>query len=225
MLNRKYSPKQWICLVLLSFGVALAVLGEQKPETSTAADRPKQSLAVGLTAVTVACFCSALAGVYFEFVLKNSTNDSATGAARAPVSMWMRNMQLAFFSIFISICQNAANPMSAEDAAKPLLHGFTPLVWLLVALQAGGGLLVAAVIKYADNVLKGLATGVSVVVATGFSAIFFSTALSGQFSVGALLILVSVYFFSNDAPKCLKASSSTGGKSLASGEMVPILPR
>lgn len=230
MLNRKYSPKQWVCLVMLSFGVALAVLGEQKDSAPTSADRPKQSLAVGLAAVTVACFCSALAGVYFEFVLKNSTNDTTTGAARAPVSMWMRNIQLAFFSIMIAVGQNAATPVSAADATKPYLHGFTPMVWSLVALQAGGGLLVAAVIKYADNVLKGLATGVSVVVATGFSAAFFATALSGQFSVGALLILVSVYFFSNDAPKCMKASStssssSSSGKNLTAAEMAPILPR
>ncbi|KAI2496836.1 Nucleotide-sugar transporter [Fragilaria crotonensis] len=218
MLNRKYSPKQWVCLVVLSIGVALAVLGESK-DTDTA-NRPAQSLAVGLIAVTVACFCSALAGVYFEFVLKNTTKDSATGAARAPVSMWMRNVQLAFFSIVISLCQSAAYPESAEDAAMPYLHGFTAWAWLLVTLQAAGGLLVAAVIKYADNVLKGLATGVSVVVATGFSAVFFSTALSGQFSVGAVMILVSVYFFSNDAPQCMKPSGKP-----SSSEMASMLPR
>ena len=67
-------------------------------------------------------------------------------------------------------------------------------------MQAGGGLLVAAVIKYADNVLKGLATGVSVCFATGVSTVVFGTPLSGQFSTGAVLILASVYFFSNKLP-------------------------
>ncbi|KAI2508942.1 Nucleotide-sugar transporter [Fragilaria crotonensis] len=217
MLNRKYSPKQWVCLVVLSIESLWPSWASKDTDT---ANRPAQSLAVGLIAVTVACFCSALAGVYFEFVLKNTTKDSATGAARAPVSMWMRNVQLAFFSIVISLCQSAAYPESAEDAAKPYLHGFTAWAWLLVTLQAAGGLLVAAVIKYADNVLKGLATGVSVVVATGFSAVFFSTALSGQFSVGALMILVSVYFFSNDAPQCMKPSGKP-----SSSEMAAMLPR
>ena len=47
------------------------------------------------------------------------------------------------------------------------------------------------------QVLKGLATGVSVCFATGVSTVLFGTPLSSQFSVGALLILVSVYFFSN----------------------------
>ena len=225
MLNRKYSPKQWVCLVFLSVGVALAVLGENQKPDHVPADRPPQSLVVGLVAVTIACFCSALAGVYFEFVLKTNTNDSS-GTVRAPVSMWMRNVQLAFFSILIALAQGIVHPPQKEDAAKPLLHGFTPLVWMLVALQAGGGLLVAAVIKYADNVLKGLATGVSVVVATGFSAFFFLTPLSGQFTAGALMILVSVYFFSNDVPKFLMRVSPTPSYSgKMSGEMSPILPR
>jgi UDP-sugar transporter A1/2/3 len=61
-------------------------------------------------------------------------------------------------------------------------------------------MLVAAVIKYADNVLKGLATGVSVVVATAASMVLFGTPLSGQFSMGAAMILVSVYLFSNNVP-------------------------
>jgi solute carrier family 35 (UDP-sugar transporter), member A1/2/3 len=80
------------------------------------------------------------------------------------------------------------------------LHGFTTWVWILVLLQAGGGLLVAAVIKYADNVLKGLATGVSVVFATLLSMMLFNTPLSNQFTVGATMILAAVYYFSNPLP-------------------------
>lgn len=225
MLNRKYSPKQWLCLVVLSVGVALAVLGEKKDTATASDDRPVQSMGVGLVAVTIACFCSALAGVYFEKVLKTSTNDT-DGASRAPVSMWMRNIQLSFFSIVIAFGQNLTqgNTEDEDAASKPYLHGFNMWVWILVGLQAGGGLLVAAVIKYADNVLKGLATGVSVVVATGFSAIFFATALSGQFSVGAIMILFSVYFFSNDVPKCI-TGTATSTSSKAAAEMAPMLPR
>lgn len=214
MLNRRYSPKQWVCLVLLSIGVAIVVLGEKKEDKTDVdnPDKPAQSLAVGLVAVTIACFCSALAGVYFEKVLKKATTEN--GAARAPVSLWMRNVQLAFFSILIAVFQGFNQ--SSEDAAKPFLHGFTSWVWLLVGLQAGGGLLVAAVIKYADNVLKGLATGVSVVAATGCSAIFFRVPLTGQFSAGGVFILIAVYFFSNELPSFITGRRST--------EMASLLP-
>ena len=38
---------------------------------------------------------------------------------------------------------------------KGFLFGYNNLVWAVVANQACGGLLVAMVIKYADNILKG----------------------------------------------------------------------
>lgn len=217
MLQRKYSLKQWVCLVILSVGVAIVVLGEkQDKKKEEDDDKTVQSLGVGLIAVSIACFSSALAGVYFEKVLKNKvTTDN--GVSREPVSLWMRNMQLAFFSVIIAFIQGLAQ--QGEEPKKPYLHGFTCWVWVLVSLQVGGGLLVAAVIKYADNVLKGLATGVSVVVATCCSAVFFGVPLTSQFSAGAGMILTSVYFFSNDLPKCCLAS----GKKNA--EMNPMLPK
>ena len=84
--------------------------------------------------------------------------------------------------------------------AKPYLHGFDAWTWTVVLLQAGGGLLVAAIIKYADNVLKGLATGVSVVVSSALSMVLFHTPLGPKFMIGACLILHAVWFFSNPLP-------------------------
>ena len=215
MLNRKYSAQQWACLVALSVGVAIVVLGESdggKKDT----DKPgEQSLATGLGAVTIACFSSALAGVYFEKVVKNVGGNSEKAK---PVSVWMRNIQLAFFTILTALVQGwfSAKPNSHGEKDS-YFHGFTMAVWIVVALQAGGGMLVAAVIKYADNVLKGLATGVSVCFATGVSTILFGTPIGGQFSLGAALILFSVYFFSNPIKKRQEAPSRD--------DMQPILPK
>lgn len=199
MLQRRYSVKQWICLTALGVGVAIVVLGasENKPE-ETSELKPAQSLSTGLAAVTVACLSSALAGVYFEKVLKKPTSDASGAQKKAPVSLWMRNIQMAFFSVIIGLINQYR--MSGENAEKPFLHGFNHWVWAVALLQAGGGLLVAAVIKYADNVLKGLATGVSVVTSTLLSTLLFKTTLTLQFGVGAGIILMSVFFFSNDIP-------------------------
>lgn len=220
MLQRRYSTQQWICLVVLSIGVAIVVLEKQQPQEEEEAqdsDKPVQSLTIGLASVTIACLSSALAGVYFEKVLKRKDAQ--------PVSLWMRNMQLAFFSVAIALLQtfHDSSSSSASDA-NSFWHGFTGWVWILVALQAGGGLLVAAVIKYADNVLKGLATGVSVVVATVASMLLFGTPLSTQFTTGATLILGAVYLFSNNVPgRRGRSSSSSPNTSVA--EMKPILPK
>merc|ERR1719517_385855 len=102
----------------------------------------------------------------------------------------MRNVQLAFFSVLIAIGQ-IFQQNNADDEPKPFCYGFTPWVWVLVMVHAGGGLLVAAIIKYADNVLKGLATGVAVVVSTICSMVLFNTPLTLQFTFGATLILSS----------------------------------
>lgn len=198
MLNRNYSMKQWICLFTLGCGVAFVVLGGDENKKSDDPEKPVQNMTTGLVAVTIACMSSALAGVYFEKVLKKPKKEGE----RAPASMWMRNVQMAFFSVVIAYIQFWN--LKPEEASKPFLHGFDMNVWLLVACQSMGGLLVAAVIKYADNVLKGMATGVSVVVSTACSTIFFGTTLTTQFGVGAHVILVSVYFFTNDCPACLR---------------------
>jgi UDP-sugar transporter A1/2/3 len=223
MLNRKYSFHQWICLVVLSLGVAIVVLGESG-NASKATSAGEQSLTKGLSAVTIACLSSALAGVYFEKVIK------AVGSVdkSKPVSVWMRNIQLAFFTILTALLQGwwSAKP-DADGVHKAYCHGFTTWVWILVCLQAGGGLLVAAVIKYADNVLKGLATGVSVCFATGVSTILFGTPIGGQFSVGACMILTSVYFFSNPMKKKTPVMAGAISPSASGDEldMKPLLPK
>lgn len=217
MLNRKYSPQQWVCLVTLSLGVAVVVLDKPDDKKKDDADLASQSMVAGLVAVSVACISSALAGVYFEKVVKNS----GSGGKQQPVSVWMRNMQLAFYTIVIALVQGAWNA-DPEKASLSYFHGFTFWPWVLVCLQAGGGLLVAAVIKYADNVLKGLATGVSVCFGTAVSFLLFGTPITGQFLVGAVMILVSVYFFSNPIQK--EKSQGLASPSSAT-EMKNILPK
>jgi UDP-sugar transporter A1/2/3 len=219
MLNRKYNFQQWICLVFLSIGVAVVVLGETGAGKKSTETGP-QSLTVGLLSVTIACLSSALAGVYFEKVVK--TVSPGGDKQQKPVSVWMRNIQLAFFTICTALMQGYMSGAKSDDSPKPYFHGFTTWAWILVGLQAGGGLLVAAVIKYADNVLKGLATGVSVCFATGVSTVLFGTPLSGQFSVGATMILASVYLFSNPIKRAPTSSSSGTSDST---EMKPILPK
>lgn len=51
-------------------------------------------------------------------------------------------------------------------------QGYNLLTWWIVLLQTCGGLGIAFVIKYADNILKGFAAGLSILLSSAVSYIF-----------------------------------------------------
>lgn len=119
---------------------------------------------VGLAAVLVAAVVSGLAGVYFEKVLKHSAT---------PVSVWTRNIQLSFYSLFPALLFGVVATDGAEIARHGFFDGYGWLVWTAIVLQAVGGVLASLVINYADNIAKNFATSISIVVSFLFSVSFF----------------------------------------------------
>jgi len=84
---------------------------------------------------------------------------------------------------------------------RGFFQGFNVVVWNVVVIQAAGGLLVAAVIVYADNILKGFATSVSIVLSSIVSVFLFSFRLSFGFVVGATIVVLAVILYGRkDAP-------------------------
>jgi UDP-sugar transporter A1/2/3 len=62
--------------------------------------------------------------------------------------------------------------------------------------QALGGLLVATVIKYADNILKGFATSLAIVISGIFSYLLLDFVPTQSFMLGASLVIFSVGLYS-----------------------------
>ena len=67
-------------------------------------------------------------------------------------------------------------------------------MWPSAPHYMAGGLLVAAVIKYGDNILKNFTTSCSVILGTLISVYFFDFQLSTQFLWGSVLVIGSAYF-------------------------------
>lgn len=82
---------------------------------------------------------------------------------RSQTSLWLRNIQLGVWATSIALCSVylADDPLLSTHG---VLHGFGPMVWAVVASNAFGGLLVAVTIKYADNILRGFAQAVALIV-------------------------------------------------------------
>lgn len=68
-------------------------------------------------------------------------------------SIWHRNIELAFASIIIGIPVQLLTDWT-DITQNGYFHGFDWFVWIVVFLHAFGGLLVALVVKYANNILK-----------------------------------------------------------------------
>lgn len=203
ILRRRLFNTQWGALVLLVMGIILVQLaqtdggsdsgntGDPTAETtiSSTAAMPTQNRMLGLWAALGACFLSGFAGIYFEKILKG-----------AEISVWMRNVQLSLLSIPFGLITCFVNDAS-RIYNMGFFHGYDVFVWYLVLLQAGGGLIVAVVVKYADNILKGFATSLAIIISCIASIYIFNFNLTLQFSAGAMLVIASIFLYGYDPAK------------------------
>lgn len=131
-----------------------------------AAQLPQMNSQVGLIAVLVACALSGLAGVTFEKILKDSSSAKNT-------SLWVRNCQLSFWSLFPSLFIGVLWKDGEIIAKTGFFVGYNWVVWTAIVFQAAGGVIVALVINYADNIAKNFATSISILLSCIASVYFF----------------------------------------------------
>lgn len=106
---------------------------------------------------------SGFTNVYFEKMLKV-----------ANISVWMRNLQLSLLSIPLSIETCLANDFN-NIQTKGFFHGYDWYVAYLVLLLARRGLLTGLVMKYADNILRGFAVSISIIISCIASVYLFGS--------------------------------------------------
>jgi UDP-sugar transporter A1/2/3 len=195
MLGRSLDWEQIFSLVMLTTGVALVQYAEmmETGDLNKKANKNKEDDPVlGLMCVLLACFSSGFAGVYLEKVMKKGRS----------VSIWMRNVQLGLFGFTFGLFAIVVSSKDYEIVKKDgFFRGYNSVVWLVVIIQAAGGLLIAAVIQYADNILKGFATSISIVVSSMISVWMFNFHITKYFVFGASLVVVAVVLFGRDKPK------------------------
>ncbi|KAJ6622862.1 nucleotide-sugar transporter-domain-containing protein [Mycena sp. CBHHK59/15] len=210
------SPTKWLSLFFLAIGVGIvqiqtSTVGQVAKNVAVGSAHDSAPLHIhvmsplkGFGAVTAACFTSGLAGVYFEMVLKNSRAD-----------LWVRNVQLALFSLIPALL-----PVIYSSGSHPggfmrdFFRHFGPWAWATVAIQVFGGLVTAIVIKYSDNILKGFATSLSIVLSFLASVALFHFSITPSFIIGATTVLCATWMYNQPAgQEPLAIVSLTSGKS------------
>ncbi|KAF7325391.1 UDP-galactose transporter [Mycena venus] len=199
LLRRKLSPIKWLSLFFLAIGVGIVQI-----QTSTIGHAPKNvavgsahdsaplhihvmSPLKGFGAVTAACFTSGLAGVYFEMVLKNSRAD-----------LWVRNVQLSLFSLIpalLPVLYSSPSSHHSRGFFLDVFRNFGGWAWATVAVQVFGGLVTAVVIKYSDNILKGFATSLSIILSFLASVALFHFRITPSFIIGATTVLCATWMY------------------------------
>lgn len=229
MLQRVITPRQWLALVLLTLGVAIVQVAETSggsgaktamsasPSsfslanligwfsggstngtqiTTAAATAPKlahrMNTSKGFIAAIAASLISGFTGVYFEKLIKES---------RVSVSLWTRNAQLSFFSLFPILLLGVWCKDGAAIAKHGFFVGYGPTVWATIGLQALGGILVAICITYADNVAKNLAASFSIVVSYMANAALFGEPMTLQSTVGISTVLFALYLYQSSSSR------------------------
>jgi len=206
LLKKQIKSVQWLALLILTIGVSLV----QIPSVSSPSDESESELKntntsshqippvvndarseefIGLMAVLIACFSSGFAGVFFEMLVK-------TGAQPSVV---IRNLQLGIFSLAFATSAVIFNDYDAI-AKDGFFQGYNFLVFIIIILQAFGGLVVAMTVKYADNILKGFATSISIIVSSVFSYLVLNDlSPGGYFVIGTCLVILATFMYGSSS--------------------------
>ncbi|KAM7541311.1 hypothetical protein Aperf_G00000038833 [Anoplocephala perfoliata] len=196
ILHRVLTSKHCIALSLLFMGVVIAQVDPTNSPKSSNAGEPEQNPFLGFLCVLVASILSGFSGVFFELVLKSTKK-----------TIILRNIQLSIYGIVASIIQ-AFIQEKTLILEQGFLFGYDRYVWIVILLQSLGGLLVAAAMRYADNILKTFATSVAIVLTLVASVMLFDTPLTIHLVIGNVLVIGATAMYGMlNPPKALKPLS------------------
>jgi UDP-sugar transporter A1/2/3 len=179
---------KWRALVLLVLSCILVASPDMSHKATVGEDH-ETAFAVkslGYFAVLLEVTLSGVASIYFEKFLKSSTE---------VITIWERNFQLSFYSIIIYATMMFYDGQTAERIAW---SNWSFLTFVVAFLGAAGGLLVAATLKYADAILKTLATAGAIVISTVLGHFFLDGPLDLVISIGALCTIMAIFNYTLD---------------------------
>jgi UDP-sugar transporter A1/2/3 len=200
ILGRKLSVTESISLLFLFQGVILVqspACPSSEALTSDILVQEEKNVFLGFLVVCAISCTSGFAGVYMEKIMKSGSG-----------SPFARNVQLAFWGLIFSIVMMFYNDYHAI-VQKGFFHGYNWAVWGIINISALGGILVAMVVAYTDNIAKGFATSVSIVLSSIISICFFQFSVTRTFFIGASVVILSVLLYTDPDKRWAAQKSQT----------------
>ena len=182
VLKKKLELIKWLSLLLLMGGITMVQLPQFQSgssEESSEVEYKSSGKFIGFICIIISGILSGISGVYLEKIVKHS-----------PTSIWIRNIQLSGFAL-IPATLTVITLDGSRIQQEGLFVGYSPFIWFTVFFQAGSGLLVAVVVKYADTILKGFATSISLVLSSLIYMLLFAFQPSLLWFSGAIMVLLA----------------------------------
>lgn len=148
--------------------------------------------AMGVGAILVMVTISGYSAVYFESILKKNGPS---------LTIWERNFQLALYSsvlLMFLVAYEIEDLSLARYDNFVFFKGWTINTVFISLIQAMGGLLVAATLKYADAVLKTLATSGAIVVSAVLGKLLLGDPLDIFVGLGACTTILAIFNYTLD---------------------------
>lgn len=191
ILRQKLTVVKWSAILILTVGIVFVSYPSSALKKVVRSDIAADQRMIGLLAVLSACVLSGFAGVFLEFILKKAKNGNSKGGSS---QLWTRNVQLSLASVGIAALATAYVD-GAQILRDGFFYGYNVTTWCTLLLQAFGGLIVAIVITYADNILKGFATSISLIISTVVSTMTGDMVLTERFVIGCVLVLAATNIY------------------------------
>lgn len=158
---------------------------------------------LGIAAVLTQVLLSGFSSNYFEAMLKSDST-----------SVWARNFQLAFYSVLTMLAlvfiENMYKEGNMVDSGTTMgyvpFRGWTPSAFALAIISSGGGLLVAATLKYADSILKSLAVSASIVLSSLLGWLMLEGIMDIIVAIGGILTILCIINYTFDPSDSAAAS-------------------
>ncbi|KAF0685763.1 Aste57867_22371 [Aphanomyces stellatus] len=185
LLKRSFNTVQWIAMVALMAGVAIC--STARPSSKDSAS----SSLIGILMVVGLAVNSGIAAAYLELVLKTHKPHQTFTNPIDP--LWKTNIQLSLISVAATGLGVAHSALTTPDFS--FFEGYNEFTYGVIGLQACGGLIIAAVVRYSDNVVKNFGTALSLVLSSLLANYLFRTTSPPMFYVGGFLVVASVFVY------------------------------
>jgi len=202
-LQRKYSSTKWRALVLLLMGAILVTspVMSKDPATKdskegTGEKEKADGVVLGVMLVLTQATISGFSSVYFEKILKKG--------GKQP-NIWERNFQLAAYSVLVllatSVAENMRDSVTHPETVSTasFFNGWSIITVIITIMSGSTGLVIAATLKYADAVLKCLATSCAIIVTSVVGYFFLESVIDVFVSIGMITVIIAVFNYTLDA--------------------------